>query len=371
MPHEFDASHYVPILKAKAGELDALFKSASIQSAFTALIEIPPIPLAFPDGSDDPVPSKSIDAHVSDVAVKIAKALSSEWPIMLDGFYTEEETLSDGREPIEVVFDKLREEDITFVPVVGLDSVAEYTAAVKTAMAKDKQGGCIRVRESDLEGTADVGKQITALLKFLGTTAKKMHLVIDFGTQVPSKSALPHQLNSLPSLTDWASLTIASTSIPIDLSEVPKNTVGEFDRKEWQVWNHLRANSSKVSRMPTFGDYAVNHPSLTEIDPKIMMMSPNIRYTGRTTFIIAKGQAVPRKKNRNAKNANLLPVDQYPKLAKAIMEQDEWAGADFSPGDAFIKDCSQKKCIGNATTWRSVGTSHHLASVVHQIANLP
>ena len=370
MAFNFDHSHYVPILKAKAGELDALCKATAIRDAFTPLIEVPPIPLSFPDDSD-PVPAKSIDAHIKDVATKMAKSLAGGWPIMVDGFYTEEETLEDGREPIEGIFEKLTAAQIPFIPVLGLDSLKEHTDAVRKALEINQLNGCIRVRESDLEGSADASKQILALLKYLGLSARKMHLVVDFGTQVPSKSALPYQLEALPSVPEWLSLTVAATSIPIDLSEVPKNSVGSFDRKEWQVWSHISSKKSKLKRMPTYGDYTVNHPSLVEIDPKIMMMSPNIRYTGSNSFIIAKGQAVPRKRNRNAMNANLLPVDQYPKLAHAIIKHEEWAGPDFSAGDSFIKDCSEKKCVGNATSWRSVGTSHHLAYVVNQIANLP
>lgn len=371
MTHKFDHTHYVPILKAKAGELDALAKSSQVRDSFTPLIEIPPIPLDYPDGSEEPIPAKTIDAHVGDVASKIAKALEGELPIFLDGFYTEEETLEDGSEPIEAVYTILREAGVTFIPVLGLDSVSEYAAAVKKAIATDGNGGCIRVRETDLEGPGDIEKQINSLVKYLGSSPKKLHLLLDFGTQVPSKTALPYQIAALPALNDWLSLTVASTSIPIDLSEVPKNSIGTFERKEWRAWNYLRISSDKLVRLPTFGDYTVNHPQLTEIDPRVMMMSPNIRYTGKTSFIVAKGQAIPRKKKRTSENAHLLPADQYPKLAQAVMAQDDWMGPKFSPGDLFIKQCSEKKCTGNATNWRSVGTSHHLASVVHQLANLP
>jgi len=58
----------------------------------------------------------------------------------------------------------------------------------------------------------------------------------------------------------------------------------------------VRSKKKAVKRVPTFGDYAINHPILTEINPKLMLMSPNIRYTDSVNFVIAKGQAQPRKK---------------------------------------------------------------------------
>ena len=99
-------------------------------------------------------------------------------------------------------------------------------------------------------------------------------------------------------------------------------------------------------------------------------MSPNIRYTSEVTYVVAKGEAYQRKKDPK-KKAGISASDQYPKLAEMIIKHPSWRGKKFSWGDAFIEACSRKACVGNPTNWRAVGTCHHIASVVRQIASLP
>lgn len=66
----FDHTHYVPILKGKQGELNALQDTnPKLLTKFTPLIEIPPIPPAWPEGENQkPIPAKTIDEHIKAVA---------------------------------------------------------------------------------------------------------------------------------------------------------------------------------------------------------------------------------------------------------------------------------------------------------------
>lgn len=371
MSLRFEHEHYVPILKGKQGELDAIREtSRKVRERFTPLIEIPPIPPKYIDGQDEPVPAKNIAEHVNDVANSFVKALGADDPVLVDGFYIEEEqTLEGDIEPIERFFELLRGR-AKCIPVTGLDRVQEYGAAIKNILSTDDRGCCLRLVEEDLEGMSDLEPQIKSLLKFLDIDAPKVHLLLDFGPAVPSRSALPYQINALPRLKDWRTLTISSSSFPANLENVARNSLEELERKEWSVWTSLRAKRKTLGRIPTFGDYAINHPELIEIDPRLMRMSPNIRYTAELNFVIAKGEAYPRKKE-STKKAGLAPSDQYPKLAQRIIDHPSWRGRKFSWGDAFIEECSQKKRVGSATNWRAVGTCHHIASVVQQIASLP
>ena len=155
-----------------------------------------------------------------------------------------------------------------------------------------------------------------------------------------------------------------------------KNSVEELDREEWLAWLSVRSKKKATKRIPTFGDYSINHPILSEINPRIMQMSPNIRYTDDLIYVVAKGQAQPRKKKKptpeeELARAQLAPSVQYPKLATMIKKHPGWKGSKFSWGDMFIDKCSRKECVGSSTDWRAVGTCHHIAAVVRQIANLP
>ena len=374
----FDHSHYVPILKGKQGELNALLNTdPKLFTSFTPMIEVPPIPSEYPEGQDTPIPAKTIDAHIKLVAKSFAKSLKGLPSVFVDGYYIElEDELDGGKSPIDALFEALRTAKIQFIPTIGLDRVEDYADSVKSAIDVDKRGVCLRLVESDIESFAALGAQITSLLKVLKVPPEQVDLLIDFGPKVPQNSALPFMLDALPSIDKWRSLTIASSSFPSSMMALKKNSIEELEREEWLAWLSIRSKKNATKRIPTFGDYSINHPVLTEINPRIMQMSPNIRYTGDLNYIVAKGQAQPRKKKKptpaeELARAQLAPSVQYPKLATLIKKHPAWKGAKFSWGDMFIDKCSRKECVGNSTDWRSVGTCHHIAAVVQQIASLP
>jgi T4 beta protein len=233
-----------------------------------------------------------------------------------------------------------------------------------------------RLWESDLEGIAELGGQLKSLFKTLDVTPDDIDLLIDFGPKVPAKAALPYMIDALPWLIDWRTLTVASSSFPPDMTSVGQNKIEELEREEWLAWLSLRSKQKSVKRLPAFGDYAINHPVISEVDFRLMNMSPNIRYTDSLNYVVAKGQAQPRKKKavtteQKTARAMLAPTEQYPKLAAMIKKHPSWKGTKFSWGDAFIDKCSRGECVGNPTDWRAVGTCHHIALVVQQIANLP
>jgi hypothetical protein len=374
----FDHSHYVPILKGKQGELNALQNTEpKLRKKFTPLIEIPPIPPAWPEGKSKPIPGKTIDEHVKAVSKAFAKALKGLPPFFLDGFYIElEDELENGSSPVDALFEALRSSKIPFIPVIGLDRVEDYADSVKSAIKIDKLGCCLRLVEADLQSLADLSNQIDGLLQVLSVPRDEVDLLLDFGSKVPQKSALPFQIDALPSLEEWRTLTVASSSFPANMMSVKANSVEELEREEWLAWLFVRTKKKSVRRLPSFGDYTINHPVLTEINPKLMLMSPNIRYTDSVNYVVAKGQAQPRKKKKptpeeTATRAKLAPGVQYPKLASIIKAHSAWQSPKFSWGDDFIDRCSHKECVGNATDWRAVGACHHIALVVKQLANLP
>ena len=117
----------------------------------------------------------------------------------------------------------------------------------------------------------------------------------------------------------------------------------------------------RLLRVPSFGDYAVNYPEETFVDPRIMRMSANLRYTLDSEWLILRGR-----------NTRQFGFEQFRDLCSSLVMKSEFAGPSFSAGDKFIDDCAQGSTgPGNATVWRRVGTSHHLTHVSNQIANLP
>ena len=85
-------------------------------------------------------------------------------------------------------------------------------------------------------------------------------------------------INALPHLAAWRTLTFASCSFPQSLGRFGPDSESPIIRTEWQIWMQLISLGPRLLRVPSFGDYAVNYPEETFVDPRIMRMSANLVY---------------------------------------------------------------------------------------------
>jgi hypothetical protein len=298
--------------------------------------------------------------------------------VFIDGLYIENENLKDGRPAVSGLFSRLRAKGTQFIPTIALDRGEGYADAIRDAISRDKRGCCLRLGASDFESLSDLDKQIDSLLKELSIDVSEVHLLIDFGDEVPVKVTLPPLIETVPRVDEWRTLTFSASAFPGTLGDVKTDQIKELERHEWIAWVFLRTKRIAANkRVPTYSDYGINHPELVDdLDPRTVTVAPNIRYTTEASYVVAKGQAQPRKKKATtpelkALRARLAPSIQYPKLAKLIKGHPGWKTESFSWGDKFIDRCSQHKCTGTGSDWRGVGASHHIALVVQQLANLP
>ena len=89
-----------------------------------------------------------------------------------------------------------------------------------------------------------------------------------------------------------------------------------------------------------------------------MRPSASVRYTANEYWLVLKG--------RNLRDHG---YEQFHDVCRELIEKLEYSGRSFSWGDGYIDDCANEIAgTGNLTTWRKVGTSHHLAFVLRQIS---
>jgi hypothetical protein len=130
-------------------------------------------------------------------------------------------------------------------------------------------------------------------------------------------------------------------------------------RLEWRLWNVLRKRTPALSRLPTFGDYAVQSAVAPDPEATFFPGAANIRYTCEDYWAIFRGRQLTR-----------YGYEQFHDLSERLQQQSFYSGPGFSWGDKFILDCAmQVEGTGNNSTWRKVGTSHHLTFVVHQLSS--
>ncbi len=358
----FDYMHYVPILKGRAGEYGALQVMApEVKAALTPLIEVPPIPWDF----ESEQPAKTIDQHLGRLNTKISQSWGVERPAFVDLLWiAPSERMAGGEHPLTYVFRTARQTDLQLIPVTGLVRGDDYIAACRNAIRQDRRGVCIRLQREDFDEAEGVEAQVAGLLDTLGVSPTEADLTLDLRAVGANDgntllAAVAVLVRSIPQLERWRSFVLAATAFPEDLMGLPPSNISLITRLEWIVWRALIVRS-RISRLPSFGDYAIAHPQPSEVDPRIMRPSASIRYTTEAGWLILKG--------RNLRDYGYI---EFYDVCRDLIRRPEYSGSGFSWGDCYIDECANQRVgTGNLTTWRKVGTSHHLAFVTRQMATL-
>lgn len=345
----FDHKHYVPILKGKRAEFPAL-GSLKSKEQITPLIE------AVPSGGPEQTPRR----------------MAAQWPIdqryFIDLLFLDDpdDTVvpAIASHPVIACFAEVEEQAQAAIPVTGLSRSPGYQSAVQQVIDQQKNGLVLRLTPDDFEDSLELEETLEAFPAFFGLDHNQIDLLLDLGSVVSSSAGTVTQIHRanidlIPNLDDWRTLTVASSAFPLGLAPLERNQWNPSPRVDWRGWRQLVIGRTPPRRLPAFGDYAIAHPALPPEGRATILAQ--LRYTTPDSWIIWKGR-----------NAITEGFDQFFAICADLVTRPEYRGADFSWGDAEIaQKAANVGSSGSAETWRRIGTSHHLETVLDQIANLP
>lgn len=343
----------MPILKGRAGELDAL---RDVRAA-TRRVMLPMVELAPKDESDDPDAVRKILTHtIGKLAGRYGDRLQLD-----GGLFDLDAEVAPGLGVVGLMADLARSEGLLAQPVLRFGDPGRALSEAGAAHATDGRGLTIRLIGDDLdEDPDDVDDMLEILLRHTGTTRADVDLVLDLGRvdgDIPVAGGarlITSLIRGLPQVDVWRSLTVASGAFPVDLSQFTPWIVGEHPRYDAQLFDRVR--SRRLPRVPDYGDYAVAHPTLTlgvAFSPP-----PQLRYTAADHWLVLKGR-----KNDPTGNA------QFQRICTIIAARPEFAGTPVGAADVRIAAGSPEG-VGNGTTWRAIGTTHHLDYVALRLTTL-
>lgn len=344
------APRYVPILKGKRGEFDALRDLQLLtRSRVYPLVEILPSP-------------EEQDVY-NDIS-KAMEALATRWSdqaTMLDLGYFDLEPV-DGLTPLGVAMDAAVGMLSHPVPVFRLADPAPVRADVARVVKRDGHGMAIRLVSEDLELFPDeLSSELASAMNDVEVGFDEVDLLFDLGPVSGDVAVLGGSrlvtslLRELEGLTRYRSVTVASGAFPIDLSNVTAWTLGEHPRDDAALYN--RVLRRPLARTIDYGDYAIAHPLLASGVP--FSPPPQLRYTVADRWLTLKGR-------RNDPRGN----NQFYDVCAAIASHPDFCGAELGPADLRIASGPNGYGPGNATTWRTIGTVHHADLVVSRLTNL-
>lgn len=350
--------HYVPVLKWKMGEYQALNRlSEAVKNKVTPLIEIPPVGFDFELSQN----RESWESHLGD----FGKRLKSKWQsrtCFVDLKWVPDEVRVGNQHPVEFVLGQTRIEGCTAIPVLPLTSDSSTRRAIRHVVREDGRGVALRITRPDFDSDS-IADDIEACLSAVGTSINEADLVIDMGmpNYVPLKifakslSTVLYEL--LPSPNRWRSLVILGSSYPASVVGLESKMVKRY---EWLAYKAFIQSLSRGSRIPTFGDYGAATTELVELDMRLIKPLAKLRYTTDDHWYIAIG-----------KNVRAHGFEQYRAMCAELRRQPFFSGRDFSEADKYIEDCAKgTEKTGNLSTWVWVATNRHVTKVAFDLAKL-
>lgn len=348
----FGPHHYVPVLKVKRGEKAALLRIATnLRMRITPLLEIVE---RKPD-------KKTLAAHLDTAFEGLAESAGAYPRCFLDV----REIEPDGPQAAAEVFDRAANLGMVFTPVTGLSRTVDVAAA----FSNRTHGLALRLTKLEFEdgGLTD---RVEAFLGLHTVRPNDIDLIIDLGAVenmiADGIAALTEAfMAEVPHHDRWRTFTVSACAFPLSMGGVDRHSHDLVERADWIAWrDHLHADRRRLARLPTFGDYAIQHPSGVEgFDPRIMPISASIRYTTDEHWLLVKGEST----------RSTPPGVQFPGLATRLVYghlQSYFAGSAHCDGCASMKAAADgAPKFGSPEAWRKLGTIHHISTVMQGLGS--
>jgi hypothetical protein len=322
------------------------------------LIEVPEKGYDFETQSD----KKTIEEHLA----LFPKRVATHWKkraCFVDLLHiAPTERLKPAIHPVAHVFDELESFGCAAIPVTAPNRDAHYQRAVHQSPARKKRGLAIRLTIE--EAARPNCRAVLQTLLGSENQPETCDLILDlrapnYTPLVGFAKLLAAIIGRLPDLNRWRTFTVVGTSFPSHMGEI-QTSLEVIPRNEWMLYKLVAVALAKAGvRIPTFGDYAINYPDLLPKDMRLLKPSATIRYAIDDAWLIVKG--------RNVRDHKF---GQYKGLAKTVRTHADYLGSGFSRGSGYVADCANgTESTGNLTTWRWVGTNHHLEKVAQDLAS--
>lgn len=327
---------YMPVLKWKQGEQGALKELPDeIKNKITPLIEITP------DFNEDKL----------DYTLKSWENRKFYFDVMPECYEVDN----------DIYFRILERLDPNLViPVLSLQDDLKI---IKTASKLSNNGFALRITTNDID---NIESSLECLLtNFEG---KNIALILDMKSITSETfkekfTVLKSMISDIHNINNYRNVILSCSSFPKTLSSVEKYDVSFIDRLDWKFWLMCieRLNEKNGIKL-VYSDYCIDNPKYVDYIPG-MSPSFSIRYTCKDYFLVLKGDTVKK---------GGLDGENISKLCKKLISLEDFCGAEYSWGDNYIavRATEDADSYGNLTTWRKVGTNHHITFVIDQISNL-
>lgn len=360
--------HYIPLLTGKEGEFRALGAlHPGVTSRLTPLIDMPPITPLRPPTPEEPRPPRDTARRK---LTRLLKAMARDWGtdrrLMVDLAAYDRYTIG-GKHPATWLFPEAERQGLWLMAAVSTDTSVRYQAAIEE-VAEAVKGLCLRARVTPGRTAEDVADAVEALANALPSADPAFtYVMLDLGRVQELGEAADDLrertlacLRALDARGHPASI-LAGTSFP-PAEPILRGQVNRQRRLEWRLWQAL--SGEPLASRVAFGDYGITGPR-SDDDEWRPGPDPHIRYTTRSALLLWRGRLEGRVTDPDDPDGQAV---LFPELCRQLVERQDFAGAQFSAGDAAMWDAANVgRRRGNGTKWVEFATNHHLTHVVRAL----
>ena len=348
---------YLPILKSKTGEFNALSKlEEKVKNFVVPLLEVTPMEW---DHSTKAKP-RTMEEHLNIFCKKVLKS----WPrndTFIDTNLINDKDVN-GKSCTEYIYDILHANNVKPIPVINMSSSSQHITAIGIIdLMYSLSDIGFRVSIENITSPT-FEEDISTIMNTIGYSPANSHLILDlkdsdFSNFNDFSEGIVDVLEGFPNFQNWKSFTICGGSFP-STGKI-KGPVELVPRNEWNLYKKIMQILSQktFNRLINYGDYSMVSPKYIEFDPTKMSTSANIRYTHNDIWVVVKGKALKK----------AIDWQQYFTQAKNIVESKYYMGENYSFGDLHLKKCSKR----NPNIWNTVGNNHHFTKVVMDLFAKP
>lgn len=271
--------------------------------------------------------------------------------------------IGDGTPALEATFAHLRSSGLRFIPAHGFDRELELWDCVAPIARLEGRGIAFRLEADDLESPDDTIGEVVDLLRSADIPASSTYLIVDLrflgaltsAEQTRTRDRIQELVDVALTARDFRLVSVVGSSMPNDVSDVPREGMAAITRNELPLWLEVRTGFRGTPI--AFGDYGIVHPSFSDKNPATNA-NAKIRYTTREHCWIFRGYRL----------RDGIEYRQYHDLSARVIAHSEYLGPDYSFGDDYLWKCAHRAVsCGNLGTWVAVDMNHHLVYVSAQL----
>ncbi len=347
-------THYIPFLKAKRGELNAMSELA------------PEVKQAICPFFDFPLKKEKYDVvSYSRTTRNISSGLKKHWgkeaEFYFDDLDISQKLIVENRESYAHVLNALKE--LLIIPVVGIGRGSHNDSVVQLKRAGEITSSTVAFRavQDDFEDFELNKDEIIDDLTEVFNEFDKIDLILDCRVCSGQDVTLAAQqiaafARKFCKSYDVRRVIVTGSSIPASLGDLAKpNSAGIVKRRELSIISSAR----KLSEVDLVaGDYATVSPFYSDanFDPRLFqkVTAPRLIYSFNHSHYIARGISL-----ESGGQA------QYSALTKELCGQAYFRGRGYSAGEDYFDD--KRKLIGKNATNGTIVTPSVVAHITYMV----